>query len=71
MWLKKLSLAWQINLEVDCDDIQELLDYHNQELTIDELIEIHQQVQGITELESLDPIQSEEQMTVGNMTVSK
>ncbi|GFW37924.1 hypothetical protein TNCV_4631251 [Trichonephila clavipes] len=42
----------QINLEVDSDDAQELLDSHNQELTIDELIEIHEQEQDV---ESLGP----------------
>ncbi|GFX51136.1 hypothetical protein TNCV_2734871 [Trichonephila clavipes] len=31
----------QINLEVNSDDIQELLSFHNQKLTIDELIEVH------------------------------
>ncbi|GFU42563.1 hypothetical protein TNCV_4556761 [Trichonephila clavipes] len=31
-----VDLARQINLEIDCDDIQELLDSHNQGLTIDE-----------------------------------
>ncbi|XP_023218164.1 uncharacterized protein LOC111620476 [Centruroides sculpturatus] len=35
-----VDLARQINLEVDSDDVQELLDSHNQELTIDELIEM-------------------------------
>ncbi|GFX78104.1 transposable element Tcb2 transposase [Trichonephila clavipes] len=37
----------QINLEVDNDDVQELLDSHNQELTVNELIEMHEQQQGI------------------------
>ncbi|GFV73988.1 hypothetical protein TNCV_5108291 [Trichonephila clavipes] len=36
-----------INLEVDSDDIQELLDSHNEELTMDQLIEMHQQEQDI------------------------
>ncbi|GFW37510.1 hypothetical protein TNCV_861171 [Trichonephila clavipes] len=49
-----VELAWQINLEVDSDDIQEL-DSHNQVLTIDELTEIHEQ--DIEEFESLDPVQ--------------
>ncbi|GFT88041.1 hypothetical protein TNCV_3039351 [Trichonephila clavipes] len=57
---KYADLASEINLEVDRDDIQELLVSHNQELTIDELIEMHAQ-----ELESLDPVQSEDRMTVG------
>ncbi|GFW82425.1 nose resistant to fluoxetine protein 6 [Trichonephila clavipes] len=55
--------AGKRNLEVDSDDAQELLDSHNQELTIDELIEMHEQ--DIQELESLDPVQSEDRMTVG------
>ncbi|GFX16239.1 hypothetical protein TNCV_4704931 [Trichonephila clavipes] len=46
-------------------DVQKLLDSHNQELTIDELIEMHEQEQ-IEELESIDPVQSENRMTVGN-----
>ncbi|GFY25323.1 hypothetical protein TNCV_2484431 [Trichonephila clavipes] len=45
-------------------DIQELLDFHYQELTMDELMEKH----DIEELESLDPVQSEDRMTVGNLT---
>ncbi|GFT98131.1 hypothetical protein TNCV_789501 [Trichonephila clavipes] len=48
----------QINLEVDSDDVQEVLDSHNQELTMDELIEMHEQ--HIEELESLDPVKSED-----------
>ncbi|GFX68094.1 hypothetical protein TNCV_921951 [Trichonephila clavipes] len=35
-------LCRQINLETDTDDVQELLDPHNRELTIDELIEMHE-----------------------------
>ncbi|GFX27040.1 hypothetical protein TNCV_439461 [Trichonephila clavipes] len=46
--------------EVDSDDVQELLDSHNEDMTIDE--------QDIKELESLDPIQSEAQTTDGNLT---
>ncbi|GFV65343.1 hypothetical protein TNCV_4573431 [Trichonephila clavipes] len=38
-----VDLARQINLEVDSDDIQELLDFHNHELINDELIEMHEQ----------------------------
>ncbi|GFX84236.1 hypothetical protein TNCV_3975831 [Trichonephila clavipes] len=39
---------------------------HNQELTRNELTEIHEQEQDIEELESLDPVQSEDRMTVDN-----
>ncbi|GFW82791.1 hypothetical protein TNCV_3493611 [Trichonephila clavipes] len=58
----------QINLEVDSDCVQELQDSRNQELTIDELIEMHEQEQDIEELESLDLIQSEDRMMVENLT---
>ncbi|GFW39015.1 hypothetical protein TNCV_1830071 [Trichonephila clavipes] len=56
-----VDLARQINSQVDSDGVQELEDYHNQELTMDELIEMHEQ--DIEELESLDPVQSEDRMT--------
>ncbi|GFU14488.1 hypothetical protein TNCV_3251231 [Trichonephila clavipes] len=59
MGLGKLPI---IKLEVDNDDVRKLLDPHNQELTMDELIEM--QEQGIEELESLDPVQSQDQMMV-------
>ncbi|GFX10029.1 uncharacterized protein TNCV_4101681 [Trichonephila clavipes] len=51
-----VDLARQINLEVDSDGVQELLDFYNQELTMDELIEMHEQEQDIEKLESLDPV---------------
>ncbi|GFX68528.1 hypothetical protein TNCV_2432351 [Trichonephila clavipes] len=38
-----VDIARQINLEVDIDDVQELLDSHYQELTIDEPIEMQEQ----------------------------
>ncbi|GFU96018.1 hypothetical protein TNCV_4218681, partial [Trichonephila clavipes] len=53
---------------VDSDDVQELPDSHNQELTMDELIDMHEQEQGIEEPESSDPVQSEDRMMVGNLT---
>ncbi|GFU60968.1 hypothetical protein TNCV_3372841 [Trichonephila clavipes] len=56
----------QINLEVNSDNVQELLDSHCQELAIDELTEMHEQ--AIEELESLDPVQSEDRKMVGNLT---
>ncbi|XP_023242991.1 tigger transposable element-derived protein 1-like [Centruroides sculpturatus] len=49
-----IDFARQINLEVDSDDVRELLDSHNQELTIDEVIEMREQEQDIEELDSLD-----------------
>ncbi|GFU76915.1 hypothetical protein TNCV_4520711 [Trichonephila clavipes] len=57
-----------MNLEMDSDGVQELLDFHNQELTMDELIEMHEQKQDIEKFESLNPVQSEDRMTVGNLT---
>ncbi|GFX82204.1 hypothetical protein TNCV_33121 [Trichonephila clavipes] len=47
-----VNLAKQINLEVDIDGIYELLDFHNQELTIHEFIEKHEQEQDIDELKT-------------------
>ncbi|GFX60606.1 uncharacterized protein TNCV_3061791 [Trichonephila clavipes] len=44
-----IELARQINLKVNSDDIPELLNFHNHELTIDELIEMHKQKQDIEE----------------------
>ncbi|GFX89609.1 hypothetical protein TNCV_73021 [Trichonephila clavipes] len=41
--------ASKINLEVDSDYVQKLLDSHNQELTIDELMEMHEQKQDMEE----------------------
>ncbi|GFU75254.1 hypothetical protein TNCV_2056971 [Trichonephila clavipes] len=58
----------QINLEVDSDDVQEWLDSHNQELTVDELIEMHEQEQDIEEFESIDPVQSVVRMMIGSLT---
>ncbi|GFV09701.1 hypothetical protein TNCV_2597561 [Trichonephila clavipes] len=44
------DLPKQINLEVNRDDFQELLDSHIQGLTMDELIEMHEQKQDIEEV---------------------
>ncbi|GFW17112.1 hypothetical protein TNCV_2762361 [Trichonephila clavipes] len=41
-----MDLPKQINLVGDSDDVQELLESHNQELIIDELIEMHEQEHG-------------------------
>ncbi|GFW27998.1 hypothetical protein TNCV_768781 [Trichonephila clavipes] len=69
MWLKKLLIyTRQVSLKVDSDDDQELLDSHNQEQKIDELIEMYKQEQHIEELESLDPVESKDRMTVENST---
>ncbi|GFW82338.1 hypothetical protein TNCV_3818191 [Trichonephila clavipes] len=50
--------------KLDSDGFQELMNSHDQELTIDELIEIHEQERDIENLESLDSDQSEDRMTV-------
>ncbi|GFV55475.1 hypothetical protein TNCV_3776621 [Trichonephila clavipes] len=39
---KTVYLARQISVEVDSDDVQELQGYNNQELTMDELLKIHE-----------------------------
>ncbi|GFW04153.1 uncharacterized protein TNCV_2669181 [Trichonephila clavipes] len=49
-----VRLVGQINLKVDSDDVQELLDFHKQELTVNEIVEMHEQ--DIKEIESLKPI---------------
>ncbi|GFX31048.1 uncharacterized protein TNCV_2025511 [Trichonephila clavipes] len=63
-----VDFARQINLEVDSDVVQELLDSRKKELAVDELIEMHVQKQDIEELESLEPVLSEDRMVVGNRT---
>ncbi|GFT40000.1 hypothetical protein TNCV_12401 [Trichonephila clavipes] len=42
--------------KVDSDEFQELIDSHNQELTNDDHIAMHEE--DIEELESLDPVQT-------------
>ncbi|GFW72828.1 hypothetical protein TNCV_1266711 [Trichonephila clavipes] len=56
----------QINVELGSGNVQEL-DSLNQELTINELVEKHQQEQGIQELESLNPVQSEDRITIRSL----
>ncbi|GFW42833.1 hypothetical protein TNCV_1212401 [Trichonephila clavipes] len=46
-----VDLARKINLEEDSDDVQELLNSHKHELAINELIEMHEQEQGIKQRE--------------------
>ncbi|GFS94490.1 hypothetical protein TNCV_2015031 [Trichonephila clavipes] len=53
--VKIVVLARKMNLEVDSVFGPELLDFHNRELTIDELIEMHEQEQDTEDLQSLDP----------------
>ncbi|GFU81903.1 hypothetical protein TNCV_2537121 [Trichonephila clavipes] len=73
-WMKNLvieevvDLSKQINLKVNSNGVKEVLDSHNQVLTMDELIEMHEQEKDVEERESLDPVQSEDRMTVGNLT---
>ncbi|GFX89671.1 hypothetical protein TNCV_3711031 [Trichonephila clavipes] len=45
-----VEVAWQINLDVDSDDVQKLLDARNQELTMGKLIPMHEQ--DVEEFES-------------------
>ncbi|GFU36510.1 hypothetical protein TNCV_796131 [Trichonephila clavipes] len=63
-----VCLTRQKELEGDRKDVQKLLDSYNHELTIDELIEMHEQEQCIEYFESLDPVLTEDQITVGNST---
>ncbi|GFX90017.1 tigger transposable element-derived protein 1 [Trichonephila clavipes] len=65
-----VDLARQINSEVDSDNLQKLLDSHNKEQVIDEIIEMYEQKQDVEELESLISVQLEDRMTVGNLTES-
>ncbi|GFX04978.1 hypothetical protein TNCV_2249611 [Trichonephila clavipes] len=64
------SSRWQIKLEVNSDVDQELLDSHNDDQTHrnHELMEMREEKQDIEEFESLDPVQSEDRMTVGKLT---
>ncbi|GFV42479.1 hypothetical protein TNCV_289661 [Trichonephila clavipes] len=59
--IQVVDLAKHLNLEVNSDDVQELLNSHNQALAIDELIEMYEQEQDIEEREpeSLEPVQSQ------------
>ncbi|GFV95072.1 transposase [Trichonephila clavipes] len=66
--MPEIIFKMQISLEVDNDDVQELLDFHNKELKIDEFIEMHEQEQNIEELESIDSVQSKDRMTISNLT---
>ncbi|GFX68277.1 hypothetical protein TNCV_2816521 [Trichonephila clavipes] len=59
-----VDLLRQINLEVDSDDVQTLLHSYNSELTVDKLKEMKEQEQDNEDIESLDPVQSEDRMTV-------
>ncbi|GFY19736.1 hypothetical protein TNCV_4649081 [Trichonephila clavipes] len=52
-----VNLVWQIYLEKHGDGVQELLDPHKKEMTIDELIEEQ-------DIEELHPVQSEERIIV-------
>lgn len=65
-----VNIAEQLNLEVNYDDVQELLDSHNQELTIDELLEMRENEQDIEQNNSLNPDEPENQMTIANLTES-
>ncbi|GFX72813.1 hypothetical protein TNCV_4064081 [Trichonephila clavipes] len=62
-----VDLFRQDKLDVYSDDVQELLDTYIQELKVDELTELREQEHDIEELDSLDPIQSEDQRMTGNL----
>ncbi|GFX69120.1 hypothetical protein TNCV_4946191 [Trichonephila clavipes] len=51
-----VNLDIKINLEMDRNEVQKLLDCHNQELTMDELIKMHEKEQNIEAFESLDSV---------------
>ncbi|GFW78237.1 hypothetical protein TNCV_137061 [Trichonephila clavipes] len=55
----------QISLKKDSDVVQKLLDSYNQELTIDDLTEMHETEQEIEQIEYLDPVHSEAEGRLG------
>ncbi|GFX04238.1 hypothetical protein TNCV_3973871 [Trichonephila clavipes] len=57
----------RMTAKVDSDGVRELLDSHNQMLTMDELIEMHEKEQNIEE-ESSDLGQLNDRVTVVNLT---
>lgn len=61
-----LSLAMRLDLEVVKEDITELLESHNQELTVDELIEI-QEENAVEESEESESVPAAEQMTIAKL----
>ncbi|GFU09032.1 hypothetical protein TNCV_1318981 [Trichonephila clavipes] len=67
-----VDLERQINLEMESDDVQKLLDSYNQEeMTI--LMRAPRNAciskcQDVDEFESLDLVQSEDRITIGNLT---
>lgn len=61
-----IILASQLGLEVDAEDFMELLDSHNEELALDDIIEIHNQnTVEVAEEAGLEWIST---MTVGKLT---
>ena len=54
-------------MEVDSDDVSELLDSHNKELTIDELIEMREQ-NAAEEADTSDAVLLEKHMIVASLT---
>ncbi|GFW42218.1 hypothetical protein TNCV_1206741 [Trichonephila clavipes] len=58
----KVVVVEGVMMEENIDNVEELLDSLNQELTMDELIEMHEQ--GIEDLESLDTVQKEDRMMI-------
>ncbi|GFY20109.1 hypothetical protein TNCV_2148021 [Trichonephila clavipes] len=56
-YFKIVQMAQNTGIAIPSDDVQELLDSHTLKLTIDQLVDMHEQ--DIEELESLNPVQSE------------
>ncbi|GFW58827.1 hypothetical protein TNCV_4046661 [Trichonephila clavipes] len=55
----------QINIRMGSYDVQEVLDFHNQQLAMDELMKVHEKNQNI---ESLYPVHTADRMMAGNWT---
>ncbi|GFW27765.1 hypothetical protein TNCV_766461 [Trichonephila clavipes] len=66
-----VDIARQINLDVDSKEFKVLRNSHNQDLTMDELIEMQEQAQHIEELKSLDPIQSEDRLARNRLVIGR
>ncbi|KAJ8942380.1 hypothetical protein NQ318_011727 [Aromia moschata] len=63
-----VTLARRLNLEVDSEDVDELLKSHDEELTLDDLIDMRQQ--NAMEDEDSEPVAQEKQMPIAKLTES-
>lgn len=61
-----VNLTLQLDMKVSKQDVDELLDSHNKELTIEDLIEMQEQ-SSYEELDVHDPLQQETTMTAENL----